>query len=416
MTQASAPRTWFYRLCGAGFGLLLGLGSVAAQTAPSGKAAVQGPASVGTVTLTMQDVPYIRTLPGRAVAFESGEIRSRVSGVVQAILYKPGDVLKPGDPMFKIEDASYSAALASATAAEAGAEAQANATQATVARYKTLQGSAVTPADLQTAEVAAAAAAASLAASKAALNVAQLDLDHTTVKSPINEIAGLPNVSIGALVTANQTDALATVTRLDPIYIDVSDSSAGLLRVRQQIADGSLKPGAKVGVALILETGETYDGEGTVVVLGNTVSATTGTFDLRVQFDKPKRMILPGQFLRVNLTLGTTRAWLVPQRATGRSSDGTLTVFLAKDGVAKKVSLTTAGSQDNSWVVTAGVADGDQVIVDGLTNLRDGAKIAPVPVTIDADGVVHDVAGAKPADAAKTDSGKTGTKSTTGNN
>ncbi|OZA11614.1 MAG: hypothetical protein B7Y02_08525 [Rhodobacterales bacterium 17-64-5] len=157
--------------------------------------------------------------------------------------------------------------------------------------------------------------------------------------------------------------------------------------------------GTKVGVALVLEDGKTYDGEGTVVVLGNVVSATTGTFDLRVQFDNPKRLILPGQFLRVKLTLGSTSAKLVPQRATGRTSDGTLTVFVAKDGVAKKVALTSSGSQDNAWIITGGIEDGDLVIVDGLTNLRDGAEIKPVPVTIDADGVVHDATPA--ADATK---------------
>jgi membrane fusion protein (multidrug efflux system) len=373
--------------------LVLAAAAALAQGMPPGAppgGMAQGPAAVGTITMQQQDVPYVRTLPGRAVAFESGEIRARVGGVVEAILYKAGDTLKPGDAMFKIEDATYAAALASAKAALAGAEAQATAAQATVARYKTLQGSAVTQADLQQAEVTAAAAAATLAQASAALDLAQLDLDHTIVRSPITGVAGLPAISVGALVTANQASALATVTRLDPIYIDVSDSSAGMLRVRAQIEDGSLKLGVKVGVALVLESGETYDGEGTVVVLGNVVSSTTGTFDLRVQFDNPQRMILPGQFLRVKLTLGSTRAWLVPQRATGRSADGTLTAFVARDGVARKVSLTTSGSQDNAWVVTAGLADGDLVIVDGLTNLRDGAAVAPVPVTIDADGVVHD--------------------------
>ncbi|WP_082351781.1 efflux RND transporter periplasmic adaptor subunit [Cypionkella psychrotolerans] len=379
--------------------LLLLTTQATAQTPPGG--APQGPTSVGTVTVQTVDVPYIRTLPGRAVAFETGEIRARVSGVVEEILYAAGDKLNPGDPMFKIEDTTYVAAFASAKAALAGAMVQRDTAQATVDRYMTLQGSAVSKADLQTAQASAAAAVASYAAAQAAVDVAQLDLDRTTVRSPIAGIAGISNVSIGALVTANQADALATVTRLDPIYIDVSDSSAGMLRIRAQIDDGSLKLGTKVGVALVLEDGTTYDGEGTVVVLGNVVSATTGTFDLRVQFDNPKRLILPGQFLRVKLTLGTTSAKLVPQRATGRTSDGTLTVFVAKDGVAKKVALTSSGSQDNAWIITGGIEDGDLVIVDGLTNLRDGAAIKPVPVTIDADGVVHDAAPETAADASK---------------
>ena len=395
----SIPRV----LCRLSLICLVFAASVAAAQAPPGGApgAAQGPTSVGTVTIQTVEVPYIRTLPGRAVAYETGEIRARVSGVVEEILYTAGDALNPGDPMFKIEDASYTAAFASAKAAVAGAEVQVNTTRATVDRYKTLQGNAVSKADLQAAEAAAASAEASYAAAKAALDVAQLDLDRTTVRSPIAGIAGIATVSVGALVTANQTDALATVTRLDPIYIDVSDSSAGMLRIRAQIDDGSLKLGSKVGVALVLEDGQTYDGQGTVVVLGNVVSATTGTFDLRVQFDNPKRIILPGQFLRVKLTLGTTSAKLVPQRATGRTSDGTLTVFVAKDGVAKKVALTSSGSQDNAWIITGGLEDGDLVIVDGLTNLRDGAAIKPVPVTIDADGVVHDAAPETAADAGK---------------
>ncbi|MDZ4309066.1 MAG: efflux RND transporter periplasmic adaptor subunit [Cypionkella sp.] len=388
--------------------LIFAAAQATAQTPPRG--AAPGPTSVGTVTIQTVEVPYIRTLPGRAVAFETGEIRARVSGVVEEILYAAGDELNPGDPMFKIEDTTYVAAFASAKAALAGALVQRDTAQATVDRYMTLQGSAVSKADLQSAQ-AAAAAVASYAAAQAAVDVAQLDLDRTTVRSPIAGVAGISNVSIGALVTANQADALATVTRLDPIYIDVSDSSAGMLRVRAQIDDGCLKLGSKVGVALVLENGETYDGQGTVVVLGNVVSATTGTFDLRVQFDNPKRLILPGQFLRVKLTLGTTSAKLVPQRATGRNSDGTLTVFVAKDGVAKKVALTTSGSQDNAWIVTSGVEDGDLVIVDGLTNLRDGAEVKPVPVTIDADGVVRDTTPETAADTAKP-----AAPATTGNN
>lgn len=388
-SPAQSPRIAFRRFSLISLiSLLLLTMQATAQTRPGG--APQGPTNVGTITVKTVDVPYIRTLPGRAVAFETGEIRARVSGVVEEILYTAGDKLQPGDPMFKIEDITYVAAFASAKAALAGAMVQRDTAQATVDRYRTLQGSAVSKADLQTAQATAAAAVASYAAAQAAVDVAQLDLDRTTVRSPIVGFAGISNVSVGALVTANQTDALVTVTRLDPIYIDVSDSSAGMLRIRAQIDDGSLKMGSKVGVALVLEDGQTYDGEGTMVVLSNVVSATTGTFDLRVQFDNPKRLILPGQFLRVQLTLGSTSAKLVPQRATGRAADGTLTVFVAKEGVAKKVALTSSGSQDNAWIITGGIEDGDLVIVDGLTNLRDGAAVKPVPVTIDADGVVHD--------------------------
>lgn len=402
---AAGPARFAARGLAMAVALLMMAGAVLAQSGPpsgarGGPPGGGGPAAVGTIAMVQQDVPYVRTLPGRAVAYESGAIRTRVTGVVEEILYRPGDTLAPGDPMFRIEDETYLTALASAEAALAGAEIQAAAARATVDRYKTLEGSAVTRADLQATEVAAAGAEAALAQARAAVAAAQLDLDRTIIRSPLTGVAGLPLVSLGELVTANQADPLAQVTRLDPIYIDVSDSSAGMLRMRAQIEDGSLKPGTKVGVELVLEDGRTYDGEGSVVVLGNEVSSTTGTYDLRVQFDNPQRMILPGQFLRVKLTLGTTRAWLVPQRATGRSADGTLTAFLAVDGVAQRISLTTSGSQNNAWIVTAGVEDGDLVIVDGLSNLRDGAEVAAVPVTIDEDGVVHDVAATPNAAAA----------------
>ena len=384
---------WLLLVALASLSILISAGSGFAQNGPPAGTegrAPQGPKEVGTIVMAIQDVPYVRTLPGRAVAYEAADIRPRVSGAVEEVLYSPGDVLKPGDKMFKIEDASYRAALASAEAALAGAEVEVATAQATVDRYRSLQGSSVTSATLQQAEAAAAAAVASLAAAKAALDAAKLDLDRTIVASPIGGIAGLPAVSVGSLVTANQSEALSTVTRLDPIYIDVSDSSASILRIRDRFASGSLLRGDKVGVSLTLENGQAYSLEGSVVAPGNVVSSTTGTIDVRVQFDNPDRMILPGQFLRVDITLGTSTAWLVPQRATGRKSDGTLTAWIAKDGVTEQVILVADGSYENSWVVSEGLSDGDLLIVDGLSNMKAGTEVIPVPVTIDANGVVVD--------------------------
>jgi len=365
---------------------------VGAQPGPPGGFGAMGPTAVGVVTLETADVPYVRTLPGRAVASAEADVRPRVSGMVEEILFAAGDRLAVGDPMFRIEDASYRAALASAQAALASAVAAAETANATVARYTSLQGSAITAADLQSAVSSATAAEASRAAAEAALAVAQLDLDRTRITAPIAGIAGLPDVSVGTLVTANQTDALATVTRLDPIYIDVSESSAAMLRTRERIDAGELRPGDRLGIALTLEDGRRYGGEGIWVAPGNSVSATTGTIDFRLQFDNPDRLILPGQFLRVALTLGSTPAILVPQRATGRASDGTLTAFRVEETeaglVARQVELTSTGSYSNAWVVTAGVEPGDRLIVDGLSNLTDGAVVAPVAVSINDQGVV----------------------------
>ncbi|MDX5357668.1 MAG: efflux RND transporter periplasmic adaptor subunit, partial [Rhodobacterales bacterium] len=265
--------------------MLLAPGLVLAQGGPPGGA--RGPAKVGIVALKVEDVPYVRTLPGRAVAFEKTDIRPRVGGAIVEILYQPGATLKPGDPMFRIEDATYRAALASARAAVSGAEAELATARATAGRYRALQGSAATAATLQSAEAAVAKAESALASAQANLESAQIDLNHTTITSPIAGVAGKAEVSVGALVTANQTTALATVTRLDPIYVDVADSSSGMLRVRDRVESGKVQQGDHVGLRLLLETGVPYDRQGELVVLGTEVSSSTGTVDMRIRFDNP---------------------------------------------------------------------------------------------------------------------------------
>jgi membrane fusion protein (multidrug efflux system) len=358
--------------------------------------APSGPAEVGVVELAAEDVPYTLILPGRAVAFEEADVRPRVSGVIEEVAYQAGRPVTAGDLLFRIEDDAYAAAVAAAEATVAGARSSVATAQATVDRYRSLEGSAVTRAELETAEAALSQAQASLASSEAALQTARLDLQRTEIRSPIDGIPNVAAVSVGELVTENQAEALTTVTRLDPIYVDVTESSARMMRIRERIDAGTLSAGDALEMRLVLETGDIHEGEGTLVTPATTVSTTTGTVDYRVQFDNPDRKILPGQFLRVEVTLGTSPGILVPQRATSRSPDGSLTAFLAKDGSAREVTLTTTGTYRNGWVVTEGVQSGDLLIVDGLNNLRDGAEVTTVPVTIDDQGVVREVADSAP--------------------
>ncbi|WP_238364024.1 efflux RND transporter periplasmic adaptor subunit [Mesobacterium pallidum] len=364
---------------------LLPLGA-AAQSAPQ----EQAPQEVGVVTLEEAAVPYSVTLPGRAVASEQTEIRPRVSGMIEEIPYPSGQRVSAGDTLFRLEAASYEAALAAAEAERVGAQVAVDTAQATVDRYARLEGSAVTTSDLQTARATLAQARATLSSAEAALQSAQLDLDRVEIKSPIDGVADVPAVSVGTLVTANQTTALTTVTATDPIFIDVAESSARIMRVRARIDSGAMTVGDRLEAVLTLENGETYSGTGQLVSPGLIVSTTTGSVDLRFRFDNPDRMILPGQFLRVEVTVGTQSAVLVPQRATDRQSDGTLTAFVLRDGTARRVEIASAGTYRNAWITTGGVAAGDQVIVDGRSNLMDGAQVTPVPVTIDAAGVVQD--------------------------
>jgi membrane fusion protein, multidrug efflux system len=165
-----------------------------------------------------------------------------------------------------------------------------------------------------------------------------------------------------------------------------------MMRVRERIDEGSLSPGDRIGFRLVLETGAVLEGEGTLVTPGTSVSATTGTVDFRIQFDNPDRQVLPGQFLRVEATLGTSEGIVVPQRATSRAANGALTAYVAREGAARQVTLTTTGTHANGWIVTEGVEPGDLLIVDGLGSLRDGAEVTTVPVEIDEQGVVHDLA------------------------
>lgn len=361
-----------------------------------------GPTEVGVVALQAEDVPYTVTLPGRAVAHDQTEVRPRVEGVIEEVAYTAGASVSAGDLLFRLDTDTYAAALDAAKASKASAEATLAAATSTVTRYRKLNGVGITQSDLDTAEASLAQAQATLASSDAALKTAQLNLDRTEIRSPIDGIVDVPAFSVGALVTANQSDPLTTVTLMNPIYVDVQESSARMLRVRDRIATGTLQPMDPMGIALTLETGTTYQGSGTLVSPRSEVSTTTGSVDFRIQFDNPDRLILPGQFLRVALTLGTTQAILVPQRATSRSSDGSLTAFIASEGKAKQVTLTSSGAYRNSWIVTEGVTVEDKLIVDGLRNLKAGAEITTIPVTINDDGLVEDTPGDAPAAASGT--------------
>ncbi|MDF3852790.1 efflux RND transporter periplasmic adaptor subunit [Paracoccus sp. P2] len=365
-------------------------GPAFAQQGP-GARGPQGPTQVGVMATAEEDVPYTVTLPGRAIAYQQTGIRPQVGGEVLEIAYDPGRPVKAGDVLFRLDPETLAAALAAAEAAVAGAEASLTQAQNTVTRYRRLEGSGVSAVERANAEVALKQAEADLKSAEAARDAARLALQRTEIRSPLDGVADVAAVSVGDLVTASQSESLTTITQLDPIYVDVSESSARMLRNRARISAGQLVVNGGVTTQLILETGEEYQGEGRIVSPGIAVSPTTGTVPIRLQFDNPDRMILPGQFLRVQLTLGTTRAVLVPQRATSRASDGTLTAFVARDGKAQQVTLSEQGSYRNSWIVTQGINPGEQLIVDGLENLRAGAEIATVPVTIDAQGVVREV-------------------------
>lgn len=380
---------WLSMVVGGAMVLAFTSMSASAQHAGSGKGRDSGPVQVGVMTLKRQDVPQVFDLPGRAVAFAQVSIRPRVSGVVTAIDYTPGKQVATGDPLFQLDDAAYAATVASDDAAVAQAEADLPVKQAAYDRTSKLVGKGFSQADLESAEADLASAKATLASAKAALDYAKTQLSWTTIRSPISGIPEVQAVSVGDLVSAAQTDAMTTVTQLDPIYVDMLEPSSRLLAIRQRIDDGSLTPTSDVDATLLLEDGQTYKGKGRLVTPSAIVSTSTGTVSVRFEFDNPDRKILPGMFLRGTVVIGTEKAFLVPQRATTLSATGGLTAFVVLDGKAKSVDLTYTGTYQNNWIVTGGINDGDQLIVDGLKSVSNGREVKTVPVTIDADGLTQ---------------------------
>lgn len=370
--------------------------SLATQASAQGQA--MPPAQVGVIEMQPQAVPRSVTLPGRAVAYQQVDIRPRIGGVIEEILYKPGATLDIGSPLFRVDDAAYRADVAAAKSALVTAEANLPVARSAYDRAEKLAGRGFTEAEVDTARATLAQAEATLDAARAALKYAETQLSWATITSPIKGVADVPAVSVGDLVTAGQSDALTTVTQLDPIDVDMLEASARMLTIREEIESGVLSMSGNLAATLVLENGQVYRGEGQLVTPGNTVSTSTGSFSVRFRFDNPDRKILPGMFLRGEITLGTTRAFLVPQRAATRGNSGDLTAFIiGPDGTAQQVTLTETGTYQNNWVVSSGLSAGDRLIVDGLKSMAAGKAVVPVPASISAEGLVID----QPAAAAE---------------
>ncbi|WP_423209711.1 efflux RND transporter periplasmic adaptor subunit [Paracoccus yeei] len=372
------------------------LGIALAALAVAGQAIAQqpatsGPRQVGVVSVKAESVPLVSTLPGRAVARDAVDIRPRVDGFVTEVLYKPGQPIKAGDPMFRIDPTTYEAAVEEARANLASAKAAVPQAEAAYERSRKLQDSGSTRADLEEALATLEQARASVSAAEAALRMAEAELSWTTITSPLDGLPSVAAVSPGDLVTAGQSDALATVTQLDPIDVDMYEPSARLQRIRDRVESGQITRNETLKAQLTLENGVTYAATGEMVAPGYTVSTSTGAIDFRFRFDNAERRILPGMFVRGTIEIGRIQAFLVPQMATTRSRDGTLSAWVAEDGKAARRVLTEEGVHQNSWIVTEGLQDGDALIVNGTTGLAEGAEIVATPAVIDENGVVRDL-------------------------
>lgn len=356
-----------------------------------------GKAEVGVVVLHPQSVTITAEPPGRTLATAIAEIRPQVDGLIEARVFVEGSEVKAGDLLYQIDPRSYQAAYDSAAATLQKVQAAVPSAEAKVNRYQKLVGAnTITAQDLDDATSTLLQAKAEVAAAEAALETAKINLDFTRVTAPIDGLIGNSSVTKGALVTAKQTDALATIRQIDPINVDLTDSSTNLLHIRNRLASGSLtRTGKAPSIRLKLEDGSLYDQTGTLHSSEATVSETTGTFTMRASIPNPDHRLLPGMYVRAIVDLGTDeKAFLVPQRAVSRNAKGAATaMFVTGEGKVETRILSTQQSIGSSWLVDGGIEDGDRLIVDGIQKIRDGQEVTTVEVTIDADGVAQPAAG-----------------------
>jgi membrane fusion protein, multidrug efflux system len=339
---------------------------------------------VGVRTVEVQPLALDQTLSGRTVAYMTSDVRPQVGGILRRRLFTEGQDVKAGQVLYAIDPASYQAAYDTAQGDLAQAEAAVLSARPKAERYKTLVGlDAVSKQDGDDAMATLRSDEAAVVAAKAALQTARINLDYTRITAPISGRIGTSSYTPGALVSASQSDVLATINQLDPMYVDVTQSSAQLLQLRRQLDAGQLKAvDGKAEVKLVLEDGSTYARRGTLEVVDAAVDTSTGTVKLRAVVPNPERLLLPGMYVKAVLSMAVDeQAILVPQQAISRNSKGEAVAMVvgSDNKVAQRV-LVTGDAIGDKWVVRDGLAAGDRVIVQGLQKVAVGDQVKVVEV------------------------------------
>lgn len=350
--------------------------SAAAQQAP-------GPVPVGVITVQPQPVTLTKELPGRTSALRVSEVRARVNGIVQKRLFTEGADVKQGQRLFVIDPAPYLAARDSASAQLARAEANVGSAKSLADRYaKLIESNAISRQEYEDSTSRLKSAQADVAAARAAVRAAQINLDYTNVTAPLAGRIGRAEVTEGAYVQQATATLMATVQQLDKVYVDVTLSSVEHARMRRAVESGELQAeGGQAKVAILLDDGRVYPEPGALQFADVSVDPTTGSIALRVVVPNPRGELLPGMFVRARLDEGTNpKAILIAQKAVSRDQSGRPTALVVgKDKKVELRQLVTDRAIGDSWLVTSGLATGDQVIVEGLQKVRPGAPVTPGP-------------------------------------
>ncbi|EBG5613423.1 multidrug efflux RND transporter periplasmic adaptor subunit AcrA [Salmonella enterica subsp. enterica] len=342
---------------------------------------------VGVVTLKTEPLQITTELPGRTVAYRIAEVRPQVSGIILKRNFVEGSDIEAGVSLYQIDPATYQATYDSAKGDLAKAQAAANIAELTVKRYQKLLGTQyISKQEYDQALADAQQATAAVVAAKAAVETARINLAYTKVTSPISGRIGKSSVTEGALVQNGQASALATVQQLDPIYVDVTQSSNDFLRLNQELANGSLKQeNGKAKVDLVTSDGIKFPQSGTLEFSDVTVDQTTGSITLRAIFPNPDHTLLPGMFVRARLQEGTKpTALLVPQQGVTRTPRGDATVLVVgADNKVETRQIVASQAIGDKWLVTDGLKAGDRVVVSGLQKVRPGAQVKVQEITAD---------------------------------
>jgi len=344
----------------------------------------RGPVEVGVVTLTAGPQPLVQALTGRVTPAMTSDVRPQVDGLIRKRSFMEGGLVRAGQPLYEIDDRSYVAARDQAAAQLENAVAALKSVQARADRYRSLSGvDAVSKQDIDDAIAAADQAKANVHQFEANLAAAKLRVEYTRVLAPISGRIGRSSVTAGALVNANQQSPLATIQQLDPIYVDITQSSAQLLALRRALAQGKLLP-ANASVRLKLEDGSDYPSAGKIQFSEVTVDQNTGAVTLRASFPNPNQLLLPGMFVRVEVAQATVRnAVMAPQQGISRDPKGNATALVVgPDNKVVQRKVVADRAVGNKWLVSSGLNAGDRLIVEGLSKIAPGAAVKPVPAAL----------------------------------
>ncbi|MFC3710950.1 efflux RND transporter periplasmic adaptor subunit [Sphingoaurantiacus capsulatus] len=349
------------------------------------------PVEVEAITVSIQPITNLIELPGRVQAVRTAEVRARVDGIVERRVYEEGTDVRAGTPLFRIDSRPLRAAQDAASAALRRAQAEQTNARRDVERFRPLvERNAISEQEFDAAVARAAQAEADVGSARAQLEQARLNLGYATVTAPIAGRAGRAEITEGALVSASQGTLMATVEQLDPMYVNFSQSSTEVLRLRRDMQAGRLKMNAigQTRVTLILEDNSVYERSGVLDFADQSVDPSTGTVSLRAEFPNPRRILLPGEFVRARIEAGVRPdGILIPQKAVQLSTNGASVMTIDAKGMATPRPVKVGELRGGLWVIREGLKAGDRVITEGLQKVQPGA-----PVT---------VAGAKPPAAAK---------------